>query len=57
VERPSGLIKREGRVQVLKVGFVEWLIESRECFKRVNICNRSKSLQDMFLKSYLALEY
>ncbi len=45
VVRPSGLIKRGGGAQVLNVRFTEFLNESRECFERVNICNRSKSLK------------
>ncbi len=46
VERPIGLIKRGGGAHALKVRFSFLLNESRECFKRVNICNQSKSLHD-----------
>ncbi len=42
MERPSGLIKRRGGVQVHKVRFEELLNESRECFERANFCNQSK---------------
>jgi hypothetical protein len=46
VERPFGLIKERGRAQALKVSFAGLPNESRECFERANIYNRSKLLQD-----------
>ncbi len=50
MERLSGLIKIGGGAQALKVRIAELLNESRECFDRLNICNRSKLLEDIMTK-------
>ncbi len=42
MDRLSGLIKRGGGAQALKVKFAKMLNESRECFERVNTSNQSK---------------
>jgi hypothetical protein len=48
VERLNGLIKRGNGMQALEVRLAEFVNESRECFKRVNICNQSKLFQDKY---------
>ena len=44
--RQTGLIKREGGVKAPNVMFAVLTNDIRECFKRVNICNRSQLLKD-----------
>jgi hypothetical protein len=51
VERPIGLIKEGGGAQVLKVICAGLPKGRRECFNRINICNRSESLQDKIIPS------
>jgi hypothetical protein len=41
-------------MHALEVRLAEFVNESRECFKRVNIRNQSKSLQDKY-KKYIKL--
>jgi hypothetical protein len=50
------MIKGRGGAYALKVRFAGLPNESRECFKRVNICNRSKSFQDIYSRQYVLLE-
>ncbi len=47
MQRPSGLIKREeAKCKCIRVRFKDYLNESRECFMRVNIHDRSIPLPD-----------
>jgi hypothetical protein len=42
VERSKVLLRERGEAQALKVEKLNCLIQSRECFVRLNICNQSK---------------
>ncbi len=55
MERPSGLIKTGGGLQTPRVELAELLHEIREYYERVNICNRSKLLQDIFKNQSLSV--
>ncbi len=57
MERPSGLIKRGGEAQAIQVGLQNCFDESRECFVRANIINRSKLLQDERKKEKSLINY
>ncbi len=55
VESSRILFKRGGRAQVLWLRVHNCLIESRECFVTVNICNRSTSLDNNFICVFVCM--